>query len=399
MHFKTTSAAIALAAALAAAPQISAHVVLENPKPFKWANDGHYNPLEPDGSDFPCKKYPGQTLEVDGERTVMAIGEIQTASFQGLAVHGGGSCQFSLTRDLQPTPDSEWVVIHSIEGGCPARHQPGNVLAETHDRYDFTIPASVGTGLFTFSWTWNNRIAGSPEFYQNCAPITVVAAGESTTTTSANGSKRRTLKKERVVASAANLPQLFLANLGGLTGGCTTNDAVTQHLAIAYPNPGSSVERPEGDVNLFQQPCDGNPRAPPGGGGSDNPGQPGTTATSTSVAATVPPEPTSTATVTAEPPAVTVTKTTSTFITSTTASPPAVVPSSEDSTPTETTTGIAPDPTGGVCVEGHLTCMADGLGFKTCTGGILRPENEAVPVPPGNKCTPGSGVGLDLHQI
>ena len=50
----------------------------------------------------------------------MAVGSQQSLSFTGSAVHGGGSCQISLTKDLKPTKDTDFRVILSIEGGCPA---------------------------------------------------------------------------------------------------------------------------------------------------------------------------------------------------------------------------------------------------------------------------------------
>lgn len=411
MHFATTPATITTAAlALALAARARAHVILENPRPFQWANDGHFNPLATDGSDFPCKKLEGQTLEVNGTRTVMGAGEPQTLSFQGLAVHGGGSCQLSLTRDLQPTKDSTWMVIHSIEGGCPARHQTGNLEAASQQQtYDFVVPDSFEAGDYVFSWTWSNRISGAPEFYQNCAPITV------TNSKNKNAGSKRSITSKKARA-ATSFPELFMANLGDLTGTCTTSEAVAQQLAIAYPNPGSSVERPEGDSKLFEQPCDGNPRAGAGSGSPppappvassspSQPSQPSTSSPSTTAVATPEPyTPTVTTTTIAPPPSVVET---TTFITETMT--PSAVPTTEHtepapSTPT-TTSDFAPAPTagagvgGGRCTEGELTCMDDGLGFKTCTGGILRPDNHAQQVPPGYKCTPGSGLGLDLHPI
>ncbi|KAK7747789.1 hypothetical protein SLS62_008825 [Diatrype stigma] len=402
MHFATRSATITAALALAA----RAHVILENPRPFQWANDGHYNPLATDGSDFPCKKLEGQTLEVNGTRTVMAAGEPQTLSFEGLAVHGGGSCQLSLTRDLQPTRDSTWMVIHSIEGGCPARHQTGNLEAASQQQtYDFVVPDAFEAGDYVFSWTWSNRISGAPEFYQNCAPITVTNNNKNA------GSKRSGMK----VRAATSFPELFMANLGDLTGSCTTSEAVTQQFAIAYPNPGSSVERPEGDSKLFQQPCDGNPRAGAGAGSGSPPAPPAasslppsqpSTSTTAAVATPEPSSPTETTTTIAPPPSVVET---TTFVTE--IMTPSAVPTTEPtelppSTPTTTSNVVAPAPTAGTgggsgdnCIEGQLTCMDDGLGFKTCTGGILRPEDRAQPMAPGYKCTPGSGPGLDMHPI
>lgn len=142
----------------------TAHVVLENPKPYKFVADGATNPLSTTGSDFPCKTPPGQSYIVDGEPTSMTIGEDQKLSFSGHAVHGGGSCQLALSRG-HPTKDSPWMVIHSIEGGCPARNQKGNLEGPNQDTYKFQIPEGIEPGTnWTLAWTWVSR-GGSPEFY------------------------------------------------------------------------------------------------------------------------------------------------------------------------------------------------------------------------------------------
>ena len=60
---------------------VQPHILQKTPKPYKWAADGHYNPLAPDGSDFPCKRPPGTKLQVDGSPTPMKVGETQTLSF------------------------------------------------------------------------------------------------------------------------------------------------------------------------------------------------------------------------------------------------------------------------------------------------------------------------------
>ncbi|KAI1638262.1 hypothetical protein F4809DRAFT_266258 [Biscogniauxia mediterranea] len=350
----------------------TAHVILESPKPYKFVAYGPSNPIEPSGSDFPCKIPPGGQYQIDGSPTVMAIGEDQTLSFIGKAVHGGGSCQLSLTEE-NPTKDSKWQVIHSIEGGCPARNQKGNLDGPNKDIYTFQIPEGIAPGSYTFAWTWQARIGGQPEFYMNCAPITVTPAKKNKR---ANIAERRTS-----VAKRADFPDLFMANMGAVSGGCTTEDALTQQVPIAYPNPGPSVERPEGD-NLFQQSCDGNPRAKPGAGA-------GTTDGTSSTASGDTPSTTEAAT-----PA-----------TSTTA-PVETVPSAPSETSASSPTfssapaassDLTPAPTSGSdgqsCVEGHLTCLEDATHFATCTGGQLTGPQ---PIAPGFKCRPGSGVGLDI---
>ncbi|RYP65591.1 hypothetical protein DL771_008245 [Monosporascus sp. 5C6A] len=404
MRFSSSPAITALAAASVVS---RAHVVLENPRPFKFLDYGATNPIEPDGSNFPCKKLAGQTLVADGDRTVMAVGEPQRLSFNGTAVHGGGSCQLSLTRDLQPTPESSWMVIHSIEGGCPARNQRGNLDGPNVDVYGFAIPDAVAPGDYTFAWTWLNRIGGQPEFYMNCAPITVVAPAanpeKSGKRTGIAGRRATALVSKR--ADTPDFPELFMANMGTLSGGCTTGEALTQQRSIRFPNPGASVERPEGEDKLVEQPCDGNPRAaaagpssPPHSGPDD-----GTEPTSTVEPEPVP-EPSSTTAVTVQPSDTTLITTTTTVQSPDTTSTPPTPPTTPIDIPTPTKSEIEPAPTtgGAACTEGYLTCMDDGLGFKTCTGGLLRPDGDEaapVPVPGGYTCVPGEGVGLELRPI
>ncbi|OTA59749.1 lytic polysaccharide monooxygenase [Hypoxylon sp. EC38] len=319
---------------------------------------------------------PGAKLQPEDVPTVMVIGEEQTASFLGQAVHGGGSCQFSLSGLISNgswsdslSKDLEWKVIHSVEGGCPARNQKGNLDGPNQDKYSFIIPEGIEPGDYVFSWTWFPRIGGQPEIYQNCAPITVTPAKAKRMT---NTNRRAFLTKR------AEFPELFMANLGEVSGGCTTGKALEKQLAIAFPNPGASVEQPEGSVNLFKQPCDGNPKEKKIQG-DDNIG---TTNLS------IPPQSSSTSAVESN------TSNTLLFSTSTTSTPSISYSLSTEmvssrTSDASTTSSSSPE----TCIEGHLTCLGDGTHFATCTGGQLTLPQ---PIAPGFRCKVGFGIGLDI---
>ncbi|KAI1205540.1 lytic polysaccharide monooxygenase [Annulohypoxylon truncatum] len=300
--------------------------------------------------------------------TVMAIGDEQTTTFSGNAVHGGGSCQLSLAGPVHngswadyPLRNSNWKVIHSIEGGCPARNQKGNIDGPNPNKYSFKIPEGIEPGDYIFSWTWLARIGGEPEYYQNCAPVTVTPSKI----------KRKTKSERRAyLARRTEFPELFMANMGEVSGGCTTEDALREQLAIAFPDPGLSVDHPEGTANLFKQQCDGNPRARKGQGENFEA------------------KPTSTLTEGSSP----VFSSTSASVTSassTTSSSSAKVISTLTSDPVVITT--SPFET---CIEGHLTCLEDSTHFAICTGGQLTAPQ---PVPAGFKCRAGSSIGLDTY--
>ncbi|KAF3801925.1 hypothetical protein GCG54_00015147 [Colletotrichum gloeosporioides] len=391
----------------------SAHVVLENPKPFKFVADGPTNPISSTGDDFPCKVPPGASYIVDGERTVYAVGEPQTATFAGQAVHGGGSCQFALSTDTEPTKQSTWMVIHSIEGGCPARNQKGNLEGPNKDEYTFSIPQGIAPGEYTFAWTWQARVGGQPEYYMNCAPITVVAA-----------KKRRGHARGGwgVSKRQTQFPELFMANMGEVSGGCTTNEALTAQVPIKYPNAGTSVDHPEGEANLFVQPCDGNPRAGAGSGGGGSVEPPAASASASSAAPgedqpepttsyqdTPPAEPTSSE---IDTPAVTsppVVSTTAPERPAPSCAVPAISTVEVTVTVTATITAQVPVASGApdapadedddeneACTEGYLTCLEDETHFATCTGGELTAPQ---PIAPGFKCAAGEGEGLDISPI
>ncbi|KAK1467702.1 endoglucanase [Colletotrichum cuscutae] len=435
------------------------HVVLENPKPFKFVADGPTNPISSTGDDFPCKIPSGASYIIDGAPTVIAIGETFEATFKGQAVHGGGSCQFALSADANPTKNSKWMVIHSIEGGCPARNQKGNLEGPNEDKYPFKIPSSIAPGDYVFAWIWLARVGGQPEYYMNCAPITVTGG--------ATKKKRGSIADRRMsLAKREEFPELFMANIGEVAGGCTTGEALNAQVPIAFPNRGLYFDRPEGD-NLYKQPCNGNPNAgapveaPAGGdvpagsiatsvptssivdGSSLSPSvATGSSAIASSVISTQEPAPTPAETTALVEPTVSITPTSPaessirpaptasmispietpvptdivptpfiSFITVTItatdcgalATPgapvfePTAVPTSSPDSPT-------PDPDSDddsdfdpeSCTEGYLTCLEDETHFATCTGGELTAPQ---PIAPGFKCAAGEGEGLDISPI
>ncbi|KAK8015959.1 lytic polysaccharide monooxygenase [Apiospora marii] len=396
MHFSTTTPSI-LAAALATAA--SGHVVMENPPPAKFLAYGPTNPIEPTGADWPCKIPAGQKLDTSdaSPKTEMVIGEPQKFSVKGTAVHGGGSCQFALTKGWDPKKDSPWSVIHSIEGGCPARNQKGNLDGANSDVYEFQIPPGIAPGEYTFSWTWNNRIGGQPaETYQNCGLVVVKAAK----------TKRMELSARRDLVAmskrGADFPELFMANIGELSGGCTTGEALKQQIAIAYPDPGQSVDRANGDEQLFKQPCDGNPRARKGGdrgsGGSPAPAPAPVPSEPASPPASQPPQP--------EP------STPSAKPTSAAPIPTSVGPAPEPSSalpaapssaaplpvPNAPGSGGAMDPSS-PCTHGQLGCSNSGLEGYSCTGGKWVKIFDVPHSDPPRKCRPGVGNGENLILV
>ncbi|KAL5417031.1 hypothetical protein PMIN04_007905 [Paraphaeosphaeria minitans] len=193
----------------------AAHMILEHPVPYGRSTLNN-SPLDDSGLDFPCKLRAGV---YDLTRmNYWTAGESQTISFIGSAVHGGGSCQFSVTNDLQPTKASQWKVVHSIIGGCPASAD-GNLAGDPTGHgaatFEVTLPEELPSGSYTFAWTWFNR-EGDREMYMNCAPVSVGGGGNDTTF----------LEK---------LPDMFVANLP--RSACST----VEGFDYAFPDPGDSV--------------------------------------------------------------------------------------------------------------------------------------------------------------
>ncbi|EUC30645.1 lytic polysaccharide monooxygenase, partial [Bipolaris zeicola 26-R-13] len=230
------------------APLSSAHMIMANPVPFNAPNN---SPLAPDGSDFPCKG------PASGSATVneWPAGSTQSLSFSGTAVHGGGSCQMSVTTDKPPTKDSKWKVIYSIEGGCPANVE-GN-LDQNGESYNgnfpFTVPQDLPSGDLTVAWTWFNKI-GNREMYMNCASVSVTGGADDASGLDA-------------------LPHMAIANIN-VPGSCGTTKEGADYT---FANPGmfgtTSSEGPFMDLCAGTTSQPGMGRSGGGGGsGSDGAG-------------------------------------------------------------------------------------------------------------------------------
>jgi hypothetical protein len=207
------------ASALAFAASASAHMILEYPVPYGSPNS---SPLS--AADFPCKASGSDSYTVTTPNEWNA-GETKEISFIGSAVHGGGSCQFSITTDLAPTKETQWKVIHSVIGNCPSDvtgNLPEDPSGHGASKFPVTLPADLPSGEYSFAWTWLNKI-GNREFYMNCAPITVGGGGEASS--------------KDVSSVLGSLPDMFVANLPD------TQCSTTEGQDFVYPNPGDSVQQ------------------------------------------------------------------------------------------------------------------------------------------------------------
>ncbi|KIX09734.1 uncharacterized protein Z518_00815 [Rhinocladiella mackenziei CBS 650.93] len=384
---------------------VDAHMKMKSPVPYGQSTLDN-SPLLADGSDFPCKQRSG-VYDPEGAENVMAIGEPQTLSFIGSAVHGGGSCQVSLTTDLQPTKDSKWMVIKSIEGGCPAS-VAGNLPADPNGNgastFQYTIPEGVAPGEYTIAWSWLNKV-GNREFYMNCGPATVTAA-----------KKKRYAPAPKVSKRETSFPDMFVANLASIND-CTTPES----FDYIYPNPGEDVQS-AGTGPYTQLSCGaaGGNNAPQQPTASGESGASATSAAASSAAggytvATSASQPTGGADAGTSGP---------TFAGGSgygqpqaTGSPAVFAASAASSAtsepqviPIETASSTGPVPTGisssgtnttgtqsGPCTdEGAWSCAADGKSFQRCASGTW-----SVPLgmTNGMVCTPGVSDGISMSAI
>ncbi|KAI9781102.1 MAG: hypothetical protein M1816_002573 [Peltula sp. TS41687] len=399
---KYTTTLIAALAAASGLPAVGAHMIINKPTPYGKSSLNN-SPLANDGSDYPCKQRPG-VYDAQGANNVMPLGSTQELSFTGSAVHGGGSCQISITYDKQPTKNSVFKVIHSIIGGCPAKGVQGNLPANPNgsgaSTYNFQIPADLPTGEATIAWTWFNKV-GNREMYMNCAPVTITG-----------GSARRArsvpvLRRDQ--SAYDSLPKMFKANIGN---GCTTADSQD----VAFPNPGSSVEKagsgapvppvgscgsgagagtgsgPAGDRSgSGSEAAPGNgsgqsgqysaaPSASPSSSPTSNPGGNFIPNAASSSAAPVAPTPTSAPTPSSQP--------------NTPSAPPSGYAGSGAGTGTGTSSGTSSGALSGPCAnEGAFICLPGGKSFQQCGSG-----HWSVPMQmaAGTSCATGDGASLSV---
>ncbi|KFA62142.1 hypothetical protein S40285_01712 [Stachybotrys chlorohalonatus IBT 40285] len=368
----------------------SAHILMTNPVPFAGSSS---SPLEGSGSNYPCQAV---SYAADGSVNTYAQGSTQQLAFKGTAVHGGGSCQVSVTTDLEPTVNSVWKVIKSIEGGCPAQDAAGNLgndaNLEVPFKYSFDIPEDLAAGQYVLAWTWFNKI-GNREMYMNCAPITVTGSSGSSSALSA-------------------LPDMFKANIGN---GCST----TEGTDVKFPDAGSVVEQLNGATSVFAAPVGSCATGTPNSGGdspeapsaadpqptaSAQPTVPGgvfvtadpSTATSTASAApTAAPEqpveeqpveeepvvdePVEEEPIAEEPVEEPVVET------------PVDAPAPPVESPAETPSG-SQTPGSACSTEGYWNCVG-GTAFQRCASGVWSPVQQ---VAAGTSCTAGIGANINF---
>jgi hypothetical protein len=379
-------------AAVLFSTSVGAHMMMSSPAPYGKSTLDN-SPLAADGSDYPCKQRTG-VYDLEGASNVMAVGSTNTLAFIGSAVHGGGSCQVSLTTDLQPTKDSKWMVIKSLEGGCPAdvvgNLSPADASAPDPTTFTYTIPQGIAPGDYTIAWSWVNKV-GNREFYMNCGPATITAATKKRYAPNAPTSENT--KRQ------ATFPDIFVANLAGVSNSCTT----TEGIDIVYPDGGADITK-NSDGN-FGPPvgCAGgdgaaaaaSPTASAAAGGA------APTAASSAGAATTASSgvfATGAAPLSSAAPAATETVSP---IPAAASSPPAAAsspPASVASAAPAAASSTAPISSGAVVAgaactpEGAWACAADGASYQRCASGVWSVSMEMAA---GTTCTPGTSMTLN----
>ncbi|KAI9841133.1 MAG: hypothetical protein M1837_000977 [Sclerophora amabilis] len=386
----TKSSLLALAFGLSS---VQAHMVMKSPTPYDAASLNN-SPLDPSGSDYPCKAV---SYSAGGASNEMPVGSTQELSFTGSAVHGGGSCQVSLTTDKNPTKDTKFKVIHSIIGGCPKKGAGGNIGSDPNgggaDTYQYKIPEDLAPGDYTLAWTWFNKV-GNREMYMNCAPVTITG-GNAARDLSALGSEQL---ESRDDSALSKLPDMFIANIQGASDSCTYESA-----DVEFPEPGDSVDNFSSGQTAA--PGTGDCTGPPPSGGSTGGDQGGSTGggdqspgggapapdggapvpgvfAPDAGAGEAPPPPSTTTTPAAPPPS------------QETTPPPSSEQPSTDVPPGNVSSDGAK--TGPCSPEGQFSCSADGKTFQQCGSGTWSTVQQ---VAAGTSCSVGGGPGMKVAAV
>ncbi|KAL8823023.1 MAG: hypothetical protein Q9191_006256 [Dirinaria sp. TL-2023a] len=353
----------------------SAHMKMVNPPPY-GPDSLDNSPLLADGSNFPCKNNRPDVFGPPKSTATMPIGAKQTLQLQGGATHGGGSCQISLTKDLKPTKDSQWMVIHSIEGGCPTS-AAGNIGEDAGaldpTTFEYSIPDGIAPGNYALAWTWFNKI-GNREMYMNCAPVTVTGGSKKRSEEVEEPAFNETMGSEYALAErAASFPPMFTANIPATD--CTT----TESTDVEFPNPGQSVVKNSQALKPPTGPKCGQGNAAPAGGssGSAPSAAPPAAAPSGSAGSANSP---GTATVLASPSAAAPLPSAAAAA----PAPAAAAPSAAAPAPSAAAPATGGSSSSG-CSEGAMMCSADGTQFGLCANGQVKFQ----PVAAGTKCTSG----------
>ncbi|PMD57985.1 lytic polysaccharide monooxygenase [Hyaloscypha bicolor E] len=387
----------------------AAHMKMTSPVPFGKSSLDN-GPLLGDGSDFPCKQRTG-VYALEGASNTMALGSKQTVSFMGSAVHGGGSCQFSVTYDAAPTKNSVWKVIHSVEGGCPRKGVAGNdnggATEVDPDTYSFTVPTTLPTGTATFAWTWFNKV-GNREMYMNCAPVSLTAAaGKRSAEDEELMARNITQLMERDQTAFNALPDMFVANIGP---GCTGTSKCAQcgtleTFDVVFPKPGDSVDLFGGSTSTATATpvgtaCGANYL----GGAVAATGASAATGGASPAAPATPASPAPVATNTAPPGGVFATIATSSAATlATSASSPAASPVAPAAS-TPAASAPAPASTGttgsGSAIAAGTACTTEGMwncisgtSFQQCASGAW---SAVQSVAAGTTCTAGQSMAMNI---
>lgn len=207
----------------------NAHMYISEPQPLP--GNAIKDPLDPSGSNFPCH---GASLPSSGGQSISAGStfplKLELGGGANTAVHGGGSCQLSITYETDPVKVKDpknWHVIYSIEGGCPSNTAAnldsvgGAVACQTNEQgdcvhsWDVPMPKGVNPGNVVLAWTWQNTL-GNREFYMGCSAVSIEGG---------SGDEME------------SLPAMFVANLEIEGGKCPT----TASQDVLYPNPGQYV--------------------------------------------------------------------------------------------------------------------------------------------------------------